>query len=283
MTLLALLLCLSDVQLENGPKLHYQVEGSGQPLLLIGGLGNRLNVWDQLTPLLTQHFTVYRFDNRGIGESGDLEGSYTLETMADDAAGLMAALKIEKYHVAGISLGSFVAQKMAMKYGDQLKSLVLMASSPGGPEHVIPEPEILAYFQKMGFMERSERVEKGLLYSLHPDFVASHPKEMKDLIVGGTNYVPPPGVIQRQMMIGFTFNHSQTAAKIETPTLILHGEQDRIVPVKNAYKLHNLIKGSQLVIIKQSGHICIIDQSSDVANAMKRFLSEKQHAPDKQN
>ncbi len=276
-----LLLWLSDVQLENGPKIHYKVEGSGEPLLLIGGLGNRLDIWDDLAPKLTGHFTVYRFDPRGLGESGDLEGPYTLESMADDAAGLMASLKVDRYHIAGISLGSFVAQKMALKYPEHIQKMALIASSPGGPIHVIPEPEILGYFQKMGVMERPERVEKGLLYSLHPQYVETHPDEMKQLIERGVKYVPPAGIVGKQMFIGMTFNHAEAAAQIKTPTLILHGEQDRIVPVKNAYNLHNLIRGSRLEILKESGHICIIDQSDETARLLTEYLLQKASSPDK--
>ncbi len=277
--MLAILMCLvafSDTTLENGLKLHYQVSGKGAPLLLIGGLANRLDIWDDLAPLLENHCILYRFDNRGMGASGDLEGAYTLESMADDAAGLMAALQIEKYHVAGISLGSFAAQKVALKYPDRVDKLVLIASSAGGISHVPPDQEVLLFFQGMAMMDRPTRIEKSYFFALHPNFRETQPDQLAALIKKSLSYVPPPAVVQRQMFVGLTFNHAEAAAEINSTTLILHGEDDRIVPVENARRLHALMPNTTLKLLKQSGHICIIDQKQAAAQAIIHFLENNQ-------
>ena len=273
---LLFLLCAyqsQDVVRDNGLRLHVVQEGSGPPLLLIGGLGNRLQVWDAVVPSLANHFTVVRFDHRGLGQSGDLaDAPYTLATMAEDAAAVMAALGHERYHLAGISLGSFVAQQLALTQPERIVKLVLIASSLGGPQHVAPGPEVLGYFMTMAGMPRPERVDKGLRLALHSDFIEARPAVFAALTQAGIEDEPPAKTIQRQMMVGMTFNHAEKARDIQVPTLLLHGAGDQVVPPENSRRLNEAIAGSALVILPEAGHLCIVDQARATAVALVAFL-----------
>ena len=276
--MLYLLLCLgafADVSLpDGGPTLHYQKSGQGPAVLLLGGLGNRLSIWNDMEPLLAKNFTVYRMDHRGIGGSPEHAGEYTLKTMADDAAGLMARLGVKTYSVVGISLGSFVAQKMALDYPHRLEKVVLIGSTTGGPTHSLPDAEVLGFWQTMATMDRDARILRGLELALHPDYMKNQTAKVKAMIEWRGDYDPPPATVQKQMLIGMMFNHSEAAANIELPTLILHGDADRVVPVKNAHTLHKLIRGSKLEIIAQSGHLSIVDQADKAAQSIRKFLLE---------
>src|SRR5262249_7925090 len=112
----------------NGITLNYEEQGSGEPLILLMGLGAPGGKWADHVAAYAQHFRCILIDNRGAGESDKPDGPYTTRQLADDAAGLMQALGIECAHVAGLSMGSGIAQELALAYPARVRSLVLISS-----------------------------------------------------------------------------------------------------------------------------------------------------------
>ncbi|MBW7460394.1 alpha/beta hydrolase, partial [Paenibacillus sepulcri] len=97
----------------NGIDMHYEERGSGEPLILLMGLGADGTAWEDHVKAYERHFRCILVDNRGAGRSGNPEGPYSTRMMAEDTAGLMKALQIGKAHVSGISMGSGIAQELA--------------------------------------------------------------------------------------------------------------------------------------------------------------------------
>jgi pimeloyl-ACP methyl ester carboxylesterase len=120
----------------NGFKLHYEIEGDGEALVLIPGFASGLSIWTRQTPVLSRHFRVVSFDPRGIDASDKLEGPQSIGLLADDVAHLLLALHIPRTHSLGVSFGGFVAQEFALKYPLMTRKLVLCCTSFGGPNHV---------------------------------------------------------------------------------------------------------------------------------------------------
>jgi pimeloyl-ACP methyl ester carboxylesterase len=120
----------------NGFKLHYEIEGVGEPLVLIPGFASGLSIWTRQTPALSRHFRVISFDPRGVDESDKPEGPQSISLLADDVALLLLALHVPSAHVLGVSFGGFVAQEFALKYPLMTRKLVLCCTSFGGPNHV---------------------------------------------------------------------------------------------------------------------------------------------------
>lgn len=267
-----LMLFMAEITLDSGLQLHYQDEGRGAPVLLITGMGVRLNTWDAVAAGLDDHFRVIRLDNRGMGGSGDLAGPYTVATMAEDAADLMAALDIENYHLVGISLGSFAAQSLALQFPERVRSLTLIGSSLGGAVHVAPDAEVLAYFQSMLTLTAEQRAQQGLALSLHPKWMAEHADQLAEMQAAAAAYTPPPAVVMRQIMAAMAFDHSEKATEITVPTLVIHGAQDRVVPTANGQLVAETIPKAQLEIIANSGHLTIIDASDQVVALLKQFF-----------
>ena len=112
----------------NGININYEVRGQGEPLILIMGLGADGSVWDLHAQAYEQHFRCILMDNRGAGFSDKPEGPYTTEMMADDTAGLLDALGIETARVAGISMGGAIAQNLALRYPQKVRSMVLVST-----------------------------------------------------------------------------------------------------------------------------------------------------------
>src|ERR1700722_11131644 len=114
-------------------ELDVERSGSGPPLLLIMGMsGTSLHWGEPFLELLREDFEVIAYDHRGVGISTHLDGEVTIEQMAEDAAGLLAALEIDSAHVLGISMGGMVAQELALAHPERIRTLVLGCTYCGG-------------------------------------------------------------------------------------------------------------------------------------------------------
>lgn len=248
-------------------------QGEGAPLLLIGGLGNRMAVWDDLVLLLGPHFRLIRFDPAGIGCSEGQAAAGTVDEMARHVAALLTRLNIKRCHVAGISLGGFVAQSLALQFPERVDKLVLIGTSMGGKQHVVPDAEVMQFFATSSSLPRAQAVEQGFGLALRPDFATSRPQRHAALVARESAYTPPAPVIQKHAMAGFFFDYAALVEKISAPTLVLHGGLDRVVPPANGKNLGAAIAGAQTRILPKAGHLCIIDSADEVAAAMKAFLA----------
>ena len=120
----------------NGFTLHYEIEGEGEPLILIPGFASGREIWSEQIPALSRHFRVISFDPRGVAESDNPHGLYSIGLLADDLALLLLALHVPSAHIVAVSFGGFVAQEFALKYPLMTRKLVLCCTSFGGPNHV---------------------------------------------------------------------------------------------------------------------------------------------------
>jgi pimeloyl-ACP methyl ester carboxylesterase len=110
----------------NGQTLYYEIHGDGDPLVLVMGIGYDSTLWTlHQVPALAQHFQVILLDNRDVGRSGKASRAYTISDMADDVAGLLDALAIQRAHLLGLSMGALIGQEFALRHPGRLKRLVL--------------------------------------------------------------------------------------------------------------------------------------------------------------
>src|SRR5262245_34948349 len=117
-------------------ELYYEEHGSGEPLLLIMGLAADSMAWMFQLPAFSERYRTIVFDNRGVGRSAKPAGPYTIAGMADDAAGLLAALGVERTHVVGVSMGGMIAQELALRHPQRVRGLVLACTFPEPDEEV---------------------------------------------------------------------------------------------------------------------------------------------------
>lgn len=263
----------------NGIELYFEIRGSGQPLLLITGLGYGSWFWHKLTAELEEHFQIILFDNRGSGQSGQPEGPYTVPMMAADTAGLLDGLGVEESAVMGHSLGGFIAQELVVSRPHLVNKLILAGTNHGGM-NVIPismeAMEVLT--NREG--DPLELVKRGIEIACAPGFMDRNPEVVQELIdYRFTKPVPAPQY-QAQVLAGagtaaYTDDQvKERMASIRVPALILSGEFDRVVPPGNAGLMADKIANSQVVKISNTGHIFPIENPRETARVIKSFLLE---------
>ncbi len=259
-------------------EIHYEVHGTGEPLVLISGLGYDLWMWHKMVPGLAEQFQVITFDNRGVGETDKPAGPYTAQMLADDTAALLGALGIEQAAIMGHSMGGFVAQALALSRADLVSKLILSASNFGGPRHIPVTPEALAVLTDMQ-SDPIERLRRGIVISTAPGFAEAHPEIIDDWLAHRIEHPLDPAGYQAQLQIGLAlipepacFEHK--LKEVQVPTLILFGEHDKVVPPGNADLLQREIAGSKVEILPNAGHFFPLEVPTAAVAAVVEFLKE---------
>src|SRR6201987_5727687 len=131
-------------------ELYWESAGRGPPVLLIAGHGMTLDAWWRTVSTLAGSFRLLSFDNRDVGRSSRLPWPYGVPQMVDDAVAVLDAAGIGRAHIYGISLGGMVAQELALRHPHRVDALVLGATTTGGPEAVLAEPQSMTFFVRAG-------------------------------------------------------------------------------------------------------------------------------------
>src|SRR6185503_20953113 len=144
-----------DVQ-SGSAKIYWEEQGSGDPILLIMGLGASLEAWDRTAPVLASRYRVILFDNRGVGRSDVPPGPYSLEMMADDAAAVLDAAGVQAAHVYGASMGGMIAQEFALRHPTRVRKLILGCTACGGREAVRADQEVITALNSRASLPREQ-------------------------------------------------------------------------------------------------------------------------------
>jgi len=256
----------------NGLKLYYEIEGEGEPVVLIPGFAAGGWIWFKQTAELSRNFRVIIFDPRGVAASDKPEGSQTIGLLADDVAHLLQTIGIPSAHIVGASFGGFVAQEFALKYPSMTRKLVLCCTSFGGPNHIVPSPETLMALASTKGLNSEDRMRENLLLAFTPEFVKTRSAEVDHIVhLRATNDVPEH-IYLSQLQAAMNFNVESRLSEITSPTLILSGDADVIVPVQNSRNLAAKIPGAQLQIIEGGSHTFFIEQAQDFNQRISEFL-----------
>ncbi|MEM7666457.1 MAG: alpha/beta fold hydrolase [Pseudomonadota bacterium] len=291
----------------NGMELFYEDHGDPghEPILLIMGLGAQLTLWpDEFVAALVDHgHRVIRYDNRDIGLSQKMEGArapgvawqvirqkigwpakvpYTLSDMADDGAGLLDALGIDRAHVVGASMGGMIAQLMAVNHSDRLLSLTSIFSTTGNPK--LPQADkqaIEALTAPIPSMEEDALLEHGLNVrrSIGSPGYPSSPDRLRETVLQSVRRsVYPPGLPRQLAAIIADGDRRERLKQVSVPTLVLHGEDDPLVKVEGGRDTAAHIPGARLVTIPGWGHdlpVELIDQIAGEVAAHAKSAGEK--------
>ena len=254
--------------------LEYYTEGSGPPLLLVMGFAGSAHSWGQpFIDELTKRFTVTRFSNRGTGESDRPQDQTTIRMMADDAVALLDTLGISKTHVCGISMGGYIAQEIAINYPDRVNGLVLGCTGVGGTKAV---PADAATMQAMTFdanLTPPEMIRRSWYALVSDSFTENNNGFLEGMLESFLRWPTPLDTIMKQVMAIGGSSTVDRAKTIAAPTLVIHGDVDRLVPPPNGDNLHAEIAGSELRRIPGVGHMFFWEKPDESAGIVTEFLA----------
>ncbi len=264
--------------ISNNISLYYQTKGEGYPVILISGLnGDHKSVWpDSVVDALANHFQVIQFDNRGVGQSDQPDIPYSIEMMADDVAGLMQALQLEKAHLIGYSMGGQIAAKFAEKYPEKINKMIGCVCYANINTHVRLLVETLIELNELNLADSLiEKVGLPWIFSdqfLEKNFISQvqiREKPQSKSLVG----------LKRHFAAQCAFiSEAECFRNIKAPTLFIAGEEDRICPPADIKKFADLISDSQMIIFAEAGHLLSLEYPNKFAQVICDFLADKEKA-----
>jgi 3-oxoadipate enol-lactonase len=253
----------------DGVKIYWDAQGDGAPVLLIMGLGWPSSAWYRTRPVLNEHYRTIAFDNRGVGQSDVPPGPYTMAQMAADAAAVLKAANVNTAHILGVSMGGMIAQEFALQYPQRVRSLTLGCTASGGPNAVQASPEIIGVLMSRGLdPEAFAAAINPFIY----DAGTSQTRRDEDLAARRKWFPTAEGYFaQLQAIIGW--EAYSRLSQIQAPTLVVHGENDRLVPPENAKLISGRIPGAKLVMIPHASHVFNTDQPEAAHAVILEFLA----------
>jgi len=250
-----------------GPiEMYYEEHGSGDPLLLVMGFAVDSQGWLLQTPAFAEHYRTIVFDNRGVGRSSKPAGPYSTAEMADDAAGLLDHLGIERAHVVGISMGGMIAQQLALAHADRVRGLVLACTyaEPSAGVLDVRDTSLAELGGAVAADGKIELAESGfdplaLFQTLmplvfNPSFLQQNASQMLELFSGALQWGFSVEGIVAQMQACMQHCTTDRLGRIQAPTLVITGDADKLIPATSSRQIAAGIPNAKLVELAGGSH-----------------------------
>jgi 3-oxoadipate enol-lactonase len=237
-------------------QLSYERTGSGPPLLLIMGMsGTALHWGEPFLELLRASFEVIVYDHRGVGESTRVEGAFTIADLAEDAAGLLTALELDSAHVLGISMGGMIAQELVLAQPERVRTLALGCTFCGGEGSSLASLEVLQRLSH-GMMSGDRELARQIAWEVNvsAEKAADETAAAAFADISRRRAVAAAVIMSQMRAIG-RHNTSERLSTVSTPTLVMHGSADQMIPASNGALIASLIPGARLEIFDGVGHL----------------------------
>lgn len=254
--------------------MYYEVHGEGEPLLLITGLGGDLTGWIFQIIEFSKKYRVIVFDNRGAGRTDAPDVPYSIEMMADDTAGLLDVLGIERAHILGLSMGGFIAQELALKYPQRVQSLIL-ATTAASPHS--SNKHVLDTWARMALegVSVETRLREQLLWIFTDKFFENPELVQMAINTMLANPQPQPTyAFARQVTACVEHDTRDRLGEITAPTLVLVGKEDILLPVKLSEELAVGIPNAELVVLEGGGHGFLAEIADKFNQAVLDYLAK---------
>ncbi|MGG0846408.1 alpha/beta fold hydrolase [Peribacillus simplex] len=254
--------------------IHYQIEGNGEPLVLLHGMSNNSQSWIEQIHDLKEHFTVIAWDAPGYGKSSDpAEEFRNFKEFARILNGMLDQLKLEKIHLLGHSMGAAIAIEFCSLYPNKINKLILADSTRGAAALTPEENEMklknrLFSIENLSPGEIAEKRIQALLSSYASEKVHKRVKEIM-------TQVRPAGYRSVAYSL-YHLNQMNLLSHIDVPVLIICGELDTVTPIKESEAIHEKLMNSQLVIIPEGGHLCYQENPEKFNSSILEFLNKSE-------
>ena len=265
----------------NGIRICYETHGSGDPILLVRGLGTQLIDWPEsfIQALTAAGLAVTIFDNRDAGLSSKVPESYTLLDMVDDLIGLLDHLEIRRAHLFGISLGGIIVQRAAIHYPERVKCLFSVMSTSGAEGLPLPDEDIVRRLfsmpQDLDLAIEAEIEFRKLTPS--PAYPESD-EEVRAAVKRSFARCFDPEARARQAAAGRgDLGRDSQLAMIRAPTLVIHGDSDLLIPHQHGEDTARRIPGAEFLLLKGVAHAVPAGAADLYCNAVTDFINRRWH------
>ncbi|QWE16982.1 3-oxoadipate enol-lactonase [Polynucleobacter sp. AP-Nino-20-G2] len=252
----------------NGVDIAYRFDGpkDGHVILIANSLMANGAMWDWNVPAFADRYRVLRYDKRGHGASGTTTGPYSIAQLADDAVGLLDALKIDKVHFIGLSIGGMIGQQLGARYPERIYSLSLCNSASEMPPRSLWE-ERFEIARTEGIAGLVEGTIKRWFTAPFIDRAPQDIQKVREMIMGTdvNGYMACGRAVQDMAQ-------STMLLKIKAPTLVLSGRKDPACTVEQGIVLNRMIDGSKMVILEDAAHLSNIEQPELFNQAVRQFI-----------
>jgi 3-oxoadipate enol-lactonase len=266
----------------DGTKLYYEIHGHDDTrpvLMLLRGLGGNCQGWGTHLASLTRYCRCITMDHRGAGYSDKPDVPYDNQLYASDIKCVIDACKVERFTLLGVSMGGFIAQEYYHQYPHTIEGLILACTGTGysDPAYIHPTSEV----KRLQEIDRATADPRELVPQLmhafwHPSYISKHPDLPEILLRAGEKISQPPHAYHRQYdSLSSSPWLSPRLGNIKVPTLVIHGDDDKVAPTPNAHYLASKIPDADLVIVPDSGHMFFIEKLEQFVGAVEHFLHKK--------
>ena len=257
----------------NGININYTVEGRGEPLIMIMGIGGDQSAWKHQVSAFKKHYQVITFDNRGVGKSDKPKGPYSPKLMAEDTLQLMDFLKIVKAHILGVSMGGLIAQEIAINYPERILKLILTSTFACWDDEANgPTPEMLAVME-LPIKQQVKRLMDASFNKFFNRFILLplfkfRLRRMKEPEITG---------LVGQVECIKVYDSLGRLPLIKAPTLVLTGTKDRFIKQGSSDSIAQKIPNAKLVKIENGSHAVCVEMSKVFNKEVLNFLKASRY------
>jgi 3-oxoadipate enol-lactonase len=246
------------------------------PVLVLTGAGLTAAVALRSIAELQEHFHVLGAPQGAAGDAA--ESDEVAVAALEDAVAVLDGAGVDRAHVVGLSFGGVIAQELAIRHPRRVRALVLGATSAGGEFYVAPEPRLRQFIRRLSELPAEEGLWATVPYLYAPGTVRDHAQRIGEDIARRLSRPLDPRVYRRQHAAARAHDAGARLAQITAPTLVLHGEQDRVVPLENGRLLAEGIARAQFMSLPGGGHAFPTDVP-EASGALVKFLRAHSRPP----
>jgi 3-oxoadipate enol-lactonase len=251
-------------------RLYVEEHGEGEPLLLVEGLGQSIWAWREQIPVFAERFRTIAYDTRGTGRSPVPEEPYGIPDLAEDAA---AILDGRAAHVVALSMGGYVALTLALARPELVRSLVLVGTGGGGPDRV-PRPDYVreAFAAAQGLpIEQYGRMT--MPYTFSAGWPEGNPQRFEEILRARLEHPTPYETIAVHMHACYRYyGEGVDVERVDAPALVIHGDEDLIVPAENGRMLAARLPNAAYVELPGRGHNVPLEDPETFNRLVLEFL-----------
>jgi pimeloyl-ACP methyl ester carboxylesterase len=251
-------------------QLYVAEQGEGEPLLLIEGLGQSMWAWFEQIPVFSRRFRTIAYDTRGTGRSPTPAQPYGIDELAQDAADVLGG---RRAHVVGFSMGGYVALTLALARPDLVRSLVLVATGAGGTERVPRPQDVRNVFAAATGLPYDEYGRRTLPLTFSAGWVEQNTERYERILAARAEHPTPETTLDAHVAACYGFYARGCAVeRITAPALVVHGDQDLIVPVENGRILAARLPTARYVELAGVGHNLQLEVPGTLNELVLEFL-----------